>query len=86
MSSSHELRKGAQLKMPSQELQAGPNLLKGRNYLSSGTITDQKTKAKTVIVVGGYHGSPSNGIFMDSTEILLNEQWVTGKNYTMSTF
>ena len=70
----------------SQEFQAGPNLLKGRNYLSSGTITDQKTKEKTVIVVGGYHGSPSNGIYMDSTEILLNEQWVTGKNYTMSTF
>ena len=46
----------------SQEFQPGPNLLEGRNSHSSGTITDQKTKEKRVIIVGGYNGSSHLGL------------------------
>ena len=64
----------------SQEFQPGPNLLEGRNSHSSGTITDQKTKEKSVIVVGGYNGNSHLGLsYSDSTEILMNGEWVKGK-------
>ena len=67
-----------------QEFQLGPNLLEGRNSHSSGTITDQNTKEKLVIVAGG-HGGGSD-VYMDSTEILLNGEWVTGKNHIIYLF
>ena len=67
-----------------QEFQPGPNLLEGRNGHSSGTITDQKTKEKIVIVAGGSGANSGNCNYMDSTEILLNGEWVTGKNHTES--
>ena len=55
-------------------------MLEGRNSHSSGTITDQITKEKFVIVVGGYNGSSHLGLsYSDSTEILLNGEWSTGK-------
>ena len=60
----------------SQDFQPGPNLLELRWYHSSATITDQETKEKIVIVVGGY-----NGNFMDTTEILSNGEWVSGINH-----
>ena len=58
-----------------QKFQLGPNLLEKRYGHSSGTITDQETGEKIVIVAGG-----SNNIIslMDSTEILLNGKWITG--------
>ena len=59
-----------------QKFHVGPNLLEGRRYHSSGTITDKETKEQTVIVAGG-----DNGSIMDSTEMLLNGKWVTGKNH-----
>ena len=64
-----------------QEFQVGPNLLEPRRHHSSGTITDQESKEKTVIVTGGVNGSA-----MDSTEILLNGKWVTGKNHRFVNF
>jgi hypothetical protein len=51
----------------SQEFQPGPNLLQGRLWHSSGTVTDQETKEKMAIIAGGY----SSG-YLDSTEMLLN--------------
>ena len=64
----------------SQTFTPGPNMLEGRNSHSSGTITDQITKEKFVIVVGGYNGSSHLGLsYSDSTEILLNGEWSTGK-------
>ena len=47
----------------------------GRLKHASASITDQETKEKLVIVGGGYNGNK-----MSSTEILLNGQWVTGKD------
>jgi hypothetical protein len=60
----------------SQEFQPGPNLLEARRYHSSGSVTDRETKEKMAIIAGG------NGIngLLDSTEILLNGQWMTGKH------
>ena len=65
----------------SREFQPGPNLLEGRTSHSSGTIMDQDTKEKIVIVVGGLNGGISQGTstYMDSTEILLNGEWMAGK-------
>ena len=59
----------------SQEFQPGPNLLEARELHSSGSVTDQETKEKMAIIAGGY---------LDSTEMLLNGKWVTGKTYTKS--
>ena len=56
-----------------QEFQPGPDLLEGRNNHNSGTITDQETKEKIVIVAGG---------MSELTELLLNGEWVAGKNPT----
>jgi hypothetical protein len=68
----------------SQEFQPGPNLLEVRRSHSSGTVTDQETKEKMAIIAGGYH----NGYYLDSTEMLLNGEWTTGKtqNYTSFIF
>jgi hypothetical protein len=60
----------------SQEFQPGPNLLKARRRHSSGTVTDQETKEKMTIIAGG----SSKYVKLDSTEILLNGQWMRGKH------
>ena len=60
----------------SQEFQPGPNLLEARDYHSMGTITDQHTKEKTVIVAGGFGDDG-----LDSTEMFINGEWVTGTNH-----
>ena len=52
---------------------SGPDLLEGRNPHGSALNVDKVTKAKIVVVTGGYNG---NG--MDSTELLINGQWQTG--------
>jgi hypothetical protein len=62
-----------------QEFTPGPDLSVGRYVHASATITDQETKEKIVVVSGGYNGS-----FLDSTEILLNGEWVAGKNLKKS--
>ena len=64
-----------------QEFQTGPNLLEARRYHSSGTITDQETKDKIVVVAGGKSKSGVWSYYTDSTEILLNGNWVIGKNH-----
>ena len=61
----------------SQEFQPGPNLLEGRYHHSSGYVIDQETKERIVIIAGGYD---SNGYF-NSTEMLLNGEWKTGKTH-----
>ena len=65
----------------SQEFQPGPNLLKSRYLHSSGSVTDQKTKEKMIIIAGGV--SSEFGI-LKSTEILLNDEWKKGKTHTES--
>ena len=59
-----------------QEFQPGPNLLEARDYHSMGTITDQHTKEKTVIVAGGFGDDG-----LDSTEMFINGEWMTGTNH-----
>ena len=60
----------------SQEFQPGPNLLEGRRYHSSGSGTDQETKEKIAIIAGGYNDINT---YLDSTEMLVNGEWKTGK-------
>ena len=59
------------------EFQPGPSLLEDRGYHSSGTIIDENTKERIVIIAGGRN---DNGFF-DSTEMLINGKWVTGKSH-----
>ena len=64
----------------SQEFQQGPNLLEARSDHSSGSVTDQETKEKMAIIAGGF-GIDRN---LDSTEMLWNGEWKTGKTHTES--
>ena len=72
----------------SQEFQPGPNLLEGRYHHSAGYVIDQETKEKMAIISGGYNIDISEGnvdiIYLDSTEMLMNGQWMTGKTHTES--
>ena len=53
----------------------GPSLLEGRYGHGSATIVDKVTTAKIPIVTGGI----GNGwAALDSTELLINEQWQSG--------
>ena len=54
---------------------AGPTLLEGKRYHGSATCVDKVTKAKIPIVTGG---SGSGDVYLDSTELLINEQWQPG--------
>jgi hypothetical protein len=53
----------------------GPDLMQARMAHAAGVVTDEVTTEKLVIVTGGDH----NGIRLDSTEILINNQWNQGK-------
>ena len=52
---------------------SGPSLLEGRRSHGSATIVDTVTKAKFVVVAGGF-----NVTNMKSTELLINGQWQQG--------
>ena len=53
----------------------GPDLMQRRRSHAAGVVTDEVTTEKFVIVTGGdYHG-----ISLDSTEMLINNQWNQGK-------
>ena len=52
---------------------SGPSLLEGRRNHGSTTIMDTVTKAKIVVVTGGF-----NVTNMKSTELLINGQWQQG--------
>ena len=55
---------------------SGPTLLEGRRSHASATIVDKVTKAKIPVVTGGWNNN--NGC-LDSTELLIDGQWQTGK-------
>ena len=55
---------------------SGPSLLEARKSHGSATIVDKATKAKIVVVTGGQQKNWT--LFMQSTELLINEQWQTG--------
>ena len=63
----------------SQEFQPGPNMLEARSAHSSGSVTDKDTKEKMVIIAGGYRGFSGD---LDSTEMLVNGEWKTGKTHS----
>ena len=52
----------------------GPDLMQGRRDHAAGIVTDEVTTEKLVIVTGGEY----NGIYLDSTEMLINQQWNQG--------
>jgi hypothetical protein len=54
---------------------SGPSLLKGRLYHGSATVVDKVTKAKIPMVSGG---RGDGGVYLDSTELLINGQWQSG--------
>ena len=68
----------------SQEIQSGPNLLKARYGHSSGSVTDQESKEKMAIVAGGFGPWNLDSWILDSTEILLNGQWMPGKTHRVT--
>ena len=53
----------------------GPDLMQARREHAAGIVTDETTYDKFVIVIGGEY----NGIILDSTEILIDNQWHLGK-------
>ena len=54
----------------------GPDLMQARWQHAAGIVTDQVTNEKLVIVTGGFNNP---GITLDSTEMLINNQWNQGK-------
>ena len=53
----------------------GPDLIQARSSHAAGLVTDETTYDEFVIVTGGEY----NGINLDSTEILIDNQWHLGK-------
>jgi len=53
----------------------GPNLMEGRNRHGSATCVDKVTEEKIPIVTAG---EGNNYVDLDSTELLINEQWQPG--------
>jgi hypothetical protein len=53
----------------------GPDLIHARLAHTAGLVTDETTDDEFVIVTGGQY----NGILLDSTEILIDNQWHLGK-------
>ena len=53
---------------------SGPSLLVGRHGHGSATVVDKVTSAKIPIIAGG-----GNGVALNSTELLINGQWQSGK-------
>ena len=53
----------------------GPDLIQARDSHAAGIVTDETTDDEFIIVTGGQY----NGIFLDSTEILIDNQWHLGK-------
>ena len=53
----------------------GPDLIQARRLHAAGLVTDETTYDEFVIVTGGEY----NGILLDSTEILIDNQWNLGK-------
>ena len=73
----------------SQQFQAGPSLITGRNRHAAAKIQDHITMEVIVAVVGGT--SKIGGILsweIDSTELLFNgeSKWQQGKNHVFASF
>ena len=58
----------------------GPRLIRARSYHAVGIVNDQVTMANLVIITGGVEGeSGVKGDSTDSSEIMLDSQWLPGK-------
>ena len=64
----------------------GPNLIQGRRYHAAGVLFDRYTLQKIVIVTGGGYRESSIDILFDSTEMLMANQWASGKKHTLLMF
>ena len=58
-----------------QEWVEGPKLNVARSQHASGIITDTETDEKIIVTAGGL----DDGDSLDSTELLIGNQWVMGK-------
>ena len=58
-----------------QEFTPGPTPLEDRRGHASGTITDQETGERIVVIAGG-----KSSYYLDTTELLFNGEWHAGKN------
>ena len=54
----------------------GPNLIHQRAYHGIGIVFDEKRKESLIIVTGGHDFMN----YLDSTEVLINNEWIFGKN------
>ena len=59
-----------------EEWITGPSLMQGRVWHAAGIVTDDVTDEQYVAVTGGVG---SGGLYLDSTEILQDGEWVLGK-------
>ena len=55
----------------------GPKLNIGRSHLAAGIVTDKITNESIVVVSGGWGGTWASNL--KSTELLLDNRWVSGK-------
>ena len=62
-----------------QTFSPGPSLLEGRDQHASATVIDRVTKAKIPIVAGGIIRGRRWSELTDSTELLINGKWQSGK-------
>ena len=59
-----------------QEFLPGPTPLEDRREHASGTLTDQDTGERIVVIAGG-----KSSYYLDSTELLFDGKWHAGKNH-----
>ena len=55
----------------------GPNLIQKRAWHGIGIVFDEVRKESLIIVTGGYDFIN----YLDSTEVLINNEWTSGKNF-----
>ena len=61
----------------------GPELIQARKYSSSGIVIDEATEEKLVVVTGGVG---NDAIYLNSTEILIGNQWSLGEEIIILQF
>ena len=59
----------------------GPSLMQARAYHAVGIVTDEVTDESFVAVTGGFY---TGYLYLDSTEILQDGEWVEGNNMLSS--
>ena len=67
-----------------QQWMNGPDLIQGRYAHAACIIVDELTDERLLLVSGGIKALGNETIVLDSTEILLDNKWVSGKFFIVS--